>query len=55
MDVRKATNKFLEMIEAGLINPKEAVIMCVKWMSEDDVVGMLIANEIDLDKEDEAE
>jgi hypothetical protein len=53
MDVRKATNKLLEMIEEGLLNPKDVVLMCLKWMSEDDVVGMLIANEIDLDKDSE--
>ena len=52
-ETRKATNKLLEMIEEGLLNPKDVVIMCVKWMSEDDVIGMLIANEIDLDEDSE--
>ena len=30
---RKASNKFIEMVEEGLIDPVEAVRMCVKWMS----------------------
>ncbi len=49
---RIATNKFIEMVEEGLIDPVEAVRMCVKWMSEDDVAEMMHANELDLDKED---
>ena len=53
MDVRKTTNKLLEMIEEQLIDSKDVVMMCLKWMSEDDVVGMLIANEIDLDEDSE--
>lgn len=52
MDVRKTTNKLLEMIDEQLIDPKEVVMMCLKWMSEDDVVGMLIANEIDLEEKE---
>lgn len=53
MDVRKTTNKLLEMIDEQLIDPKDVVMMCLKWMSEEDVVGMLIANEIDLDEDSE--
>ena len=48
---RKASNKFIEMVEEGLIDPVEAVRMCVKWMSEDDVAEMMKANE--LEEEDE--
>ena len=44
---REATNKFLEMVEEGLIDPVEAVRMCVKWMSEDDVAAMMKANELE--------
>ena len=51
MDVRKTTNKLLEMIDEQLIDPKDVVMMCLKWMSEEDVIGMLIANEIDLDED----
>lgn len=51
--VRAATNKVLEMIDEGLINPRDLVVMCLKWMSEDDVEEMCKANEIYLDEEDE--
>ena len=51
--VRKASNKFLEMVEEGLLDPVEAVRMCVKWMSEDDVAEMMKANELE-DEEDES-
>ena len=53
MDVRKTTNKLLEMIDEQLIDPKDVVMRCLKWMSEDDVTGMLIANEIDLAEDSE--
>ncbi len=52
--VRGATNKVLEMIDEGLLDPKDMVMMCLKWMSEDDVKEMCEANEINLeDTEDE--
>ena len=41
------------MIDEGLINPRDLVVMCLKWMSEDDVEEMCKANEIYLDEEDE--
>lgn len=49
---RKASNKFIEMVEEGLLDPVEAVRMCVKWMSEDDVAEMMKANELE-EKADE--
>ena len=49
---RKASNKFIEMVEEGLLDPVEAVKMCVKWMSEENVVEMMKANELE-EKEDE--
>lgn len=52
MDVRKATNKILEMIDACVLDPKDIVMMCLKWMSEDEVKEMCKANEIDLEQED---
>lgn len=51
--VRKNTNKLLEMVEEGLLDPVEVVRMCVKWMSEDDVAEMCRVNEIFEDEEDE--
>jgi hypothetical protein len=52
MDVRKATNKFIGLVEDRLLDPMDAIVMCVKWMSEDDVKEMCEANEIDLGLED---
>ena len=53
MDVRQYSNKFVEMVEEGMLDPVDTVRMCVKWMNEDDVKKMFKANEIDLDMEDE--
>ena len=43
---RQETNKLLEMIDEGLLDPKEVVTMCVKYMSEDDVADMMDCNEL---------
>jgi hypothetical protein len=53
MDVRKATNQLLEMVEDYLLDPKEVLLMCLKWMSEDDVREMCEANEIFLEEDEE--
>lgn len=52
--VRQASNKFIELVEEGFISPIEAVRMCVKWMSEDDVAEMMKANELDMEDEEDA-
>ena len=49
MATREATNKILEMIDECVLDPKDIVMMCLKWMSEDDVKEMCKANEIDLE------
>ena len=46
MEIRKTTNRLLEMIEDHVISPMDAVQMCLNWMSEDDVKEMCKANEI---------
>ena len=43
---REQTNKFLEMVEEGLVDPIMAVTLCVKYMSEDDVADMMDCNEL---------
>jgi len=43
--MRTETNKLLDKINEGLLDSKDVVIACVKWMSEDDVAGMADANE----------
>jgi hypothetical protein len=53
MVVRKATNKILEMIDACVLDPKDVVMMCLKWMSEDDVAAMAEANELFEEEDDE--
>ena len=45
-DPRDQTNRLLEMIDDGQLDPMMAVTMCVKWMSEDDVAEMMDANEL---------
>lgn len=52
---REATNKLLEMIEVGLLDPKDVVMMCVKFMSEDDVDEMCRINEVFDDEEEDDE
>jgi hypothetical protein len=55
-ETRKATNKILEMIDEGVLNPRDVVLMALKWMSEDEVKEMCSANEINLeDEEDDAD
>lgn len=53
MDVRHYSNKFMELVETGVLDPVDAVRMCVKWMSEDDVQGMMEANEIEYEYPEE--
>ena len=52
-DTRKSTNRLLEMVENGSIDPKDVVMMCVKFMSEDDVDEMCRINEVFYDDEDD--
>ena len=51
MGTREKTNKLLELIENGMISAEDVVMMCLKWMSEDDVAEMLQANEVDIDED----
>ena len=46
VEVRKSTNKLIEMIDDDLIDPYEVAIMCLKWMSEDDVARMCEENDV---------
>lgn len=45
-NTREATNKVLEMVDGGLLNPRDVLLMALKWMSEDDVKEMAKANEL---------
>jgi len=37
----------LELIDEGSLNARDFAIMCVKWMSSNEVEDMLEANELD--------
>jgi hypothetical protein len=43
------------MVDNGILNPRDVLLMALKWMSEDDVKEMAEANELfKEDTEDEA-
>ena len=50
--MRKETNRLLDMIEEGLIDPHAVADMCLAYMSEDDVADMMRANDL-LEEDDE--
>ena len=50
--MRKETNRLLDMIEEGLIDPHVVADMCLAYMSEDDVADMMRANDL-LEEEDD--
>lgn len=54
-EARKATNKILEMIDECVLDPKDVVMMCLKWMSEDEVEEMAKANELFVEETEEEE
>lgn len=43
---RATTNKILEMVDEGLVNARDVLLMALKWMSEEDVKAMAKANEL---------
>ena len=54
-NTRKSTNRLLEMVENGSIDPKDVVMMCVKFMSEDDVDEMCRINEVFVEEDEDEE
>ena len=54
-DVRKATDKILEMVDEGILDKDTVIMSCLKYMSEDDVADMAHCNEFFLNEEDEEE
>ena len=38
---------FCLLLDHGFISPKDALIMCLKYMSQDDVADMMRVNEVD--------
>ena len=51
---REKTNQLLELINEGVLDAKQVVLMCVKYMSEDEVADMIIFNDLShlLNRED---
>lgn len=45
-NVREQTDRLLEMVDDGNLDPMMALTMCLKWMSEDEVAEMMDANEL---------
>ena len=52
-NVRKATDKILEMVEEGILDKDMVIMSCLKYMSEDDVADMAHCNEFFLNEEEE--
>lgn len=44
---RECTKQLLEMIDEGLLDARDVVLCCLKYMSEDDVRDMAHTNEIE--------
>jgi hypothetical protein len=44
--MREFTNRLIELVEEGTLDPVGVVRMCVKYMSEDDVEDMCDCNEL---------
>ena len=43
---REYTNRLLEMVDEGLLDARQVVLMCVKYMSEDEVADMIRFNDL---------
>jgi hypothetical protein len=41
------------MIDEGLLDPKQIVLMCLKWMSEEEVKEMCRINEVFCEEEED--
>ena len=51
----QSRDKAIELVEEGIIDPIQMVIMCVKYMTENEVEDMLDANELSERFEEEEE
>lgn len=50
-----ARDRLIELVDDGMLDPYEAVLMCAKWMTNAEVEEMLDANELSerfMDEED---
>lgn len=51
--MREFTNKLINMMDEGILSAEAVAEMALAWMSEDDVKGMCLANDIIDEDEDE--
>ena len=49
--MRVYTNMLLELIEDGMLDKDTVIMACLQYMSEDDVEGMMQANEFIIDED----
>lgn len=54
-NTRKVTNKLVEMMEEGILDPQVLATACLSYMSEADVEDMAHCNELLIEEEPEAE
>ena len=54
---RKVTNRLVELMDEGMLSPEQLALMCLGYMSEDDVSDMMRQNDLSdlLDEETDYE
>ena len=54
---RKVTNRLVELMDEGMLSPEQLALMCLGYMSEDDVADMMRQNDLSdlLDEDTEYE
>ena len=45
-DSRRVTNRLIELMDEGMLSPEQLALMCLQYMSEDDVSDMAADNEL---------
>jgi len=50
---RQQTNYLLELIDSGLLDPRDVVTMALKYLSEDEVADMMRINDILVEDDEE--
>jgi hypothetical protein len=54
-NARKVTNKLLEMMDEGVLDPRLLAEACLSYMSEADVADMAHVNELIIEDDEEEE
>jgi hypothetical protein len=50
---RQQTNYLLDLIDSGLLDPRDVVTMALKYMSEDEVADMMRINDVLVEDDEE--